>query len=240
MTHTNADQIERAVKDRGIMRYSPRSCSICNSPLSYIFSRDGSAAAFDSRCDCGSYSEPQRQTFVDIADLFNMQTPETFAAMWADFLAQGTRKPPEPIEFGYTNYRGEYSIRRAVPVRVYFGSTEWHPEPQWLMSAFDLEKGADRDFALKDIGLRPVETAAVYIAVDHTGCIHSSEDKENTIAIAKQNLESTRRGLVENLPYQAVFNAIADAVQTVDANIGISVATFKSALAHTLKGGEGK
>ncbi len=51
----------------------------------------------------------------------------------------------------YTNYRGETSLRRIVPERIHFGSTEWHPEPQWLLDAVDIEKKATRSFALKDI-----------------------------------------------------------------------------------------
>jgi predicted DNA-binding transcriptional regulator YafY len=55
-----------------------------------------------------------------------------------------------PIEFGYTNWRGVTSVREAIPIRVWYGSTEWHPEPQWLLTAYDVEKQADRDFALTD------------------------------------------------------------------------------------------
>lgn len=51
----------------------------------------------------------------------------------------------------YTNYRGETSIRRIVPERIWFGATDWHPEEQWLLEAVDLDKHAARSFALKDI-----------------------------------------------------------------------------------------
>jgi len=50
----------------------------------------------------------------------------------------------------YTNWRGETSVRTITPIRVWFGSTDWHPEPQWLLRAFDHDKNAERDFALKD------------------------------------------------------------------------------------------
>jgi len=56
----------------------------------------------------------------------------------------------EPLTFTYRNWRGEIAERRAIPRRVYFGATEWHPEPQWLLRALDVDKGAERDFALKD------------------------------------------------------------------------------------------
>lgn len=58
----------------------------------------------------------------------------------------------EPIQFGYTNYRGEYSERRATPIRFEFQSTEHHPEQQWIMHAMDHDKGL-RAFALADMVL---------------------------------------------------------------------------------------
>lgn len=51
----------------------------------------------------------------------------------------------------YTNYRGETALRTVIPEGIYFGSTEWHPEPQWLLNALDVEKAQNRSFALKDI-----------------------------------------------------------------------------------------
>ncbi|WP_019170724.1 WYL domain-containing protein [Pseudaminobacter salicylatoxidans] len=58
----------------------------------------------------------------------------------------------QPVKLIYTNWRGETAERTITPLRVFFGSTEWHPEPQWLLRAFDHDKQAERDFALKDFG----------------------------------------------------------------------------------------
>ena len=55
------------------------------------------------------------------------------------------------IEILYTNYRGETGRRKIVPSSLRFGSTEFHPEPQWLLEAFDLEKQAARTFAMAAI-----------------------------------------------------------------------------------------
>ena len=57
-----------------------------------------------------------------------------------------------PLRITYRNWRGEVSERNIVPQSVWFGATEWHPEPQWLLSALDTDKGAARDFALADFG----------------------------------------------------------------------------------------
>jgi len=56
----------------------------------------------------------------------------------------------QAAEFEYVNYRGETARRKVVPISIKWGSTEWHPEEQWLLKAYDLEKEAIREFALKD------------------------------------------------------------------------------------------
>jgi hypothetical protein len=70
--------------------------------------------------------------------------------------------PPQerPFVFTYRNYRGEVSDRRAILTSVRFGTSEWHPEPQWLLVAFDLDKQAEREFVLADISAPSVAAAA--------------------------------------------------------------------------------
>lgn len=51
----------------------------------------------------------------------------------------------------YTNYKGVTGTRRIVPIEINFGHNEWHTEDQWLMRALDIDKNAERTFALKDI-----------------------------------------------------------------------------------------
>jgi predicted DNA-binding transcriptional regulator YafY len=60
-------------------------------------------------------------------------------------------KDGKPISFTYKNWRGESSRRTALPLRIWYGSSEWHPENQWFLRAHDMEKGEERDFALADI-----------------------------------------------------------------------------------------
>lgn len=57
----------------------------------------------------------------------------------------------QKVTIVYTNYRGETGERKIVPKKIWFGSTEWHPEEQWLLDTYDVEKQADRSFAMKDI-----------------------------------------------------------------------------------------
>lgn len=55
------------------------------------------------------------------------------------------------VQIKYTNWRGEHGERVIIPRSIFFGSTAWHPEPQWVLEAHDMDKGATRYFALKDI-----------------------------------------------------------------------------------------
>ncbi|MCR5146860.1 MAG: WYL domain-containing protein [Clostridia bacterium] len=55
------------------------------------------------------------------------------------------------VKILYTNWKGVTSYRNIVPKSVEFKSTEWHPEEQWILNAYDVDKRADRTFALKDI-----------------------------------------------------------------------------------------
>lgn len=67
------------------------------------------------------------------------------------------------VTIDYTNWRGERSLRRVAPRRFFYGASEWHPEPQWLMEAFDLDHAAVRTFALAGVhswSERPAANAA--------------------------------------------------------------------------------
>lgn len=55
------------------------------------------------------------------------------------------------VKIVYTNYRNETSSRNILPIQIYFGATEWHTDQQWLLKAYDIEKDAERCFAIKDI-----------------------------------------------------------------------------------------
>jgi len=57
----------------------------------------------------------------------------------------------KPVKILYTNYRGETSVRNILPKKLYFGSTEYHKDEQWLLLADDLDKNEERTFAMKDV-----------------------------------------------------------------------------------------
>lgn len=59
--------------------------------------------------------------------------------------------PQKVVKILYQNYRGEISYRDILPGKIWFGATNWHKEEQWLLEAHDIEKGALRNFAIKDV-----------------------------------------------------------------------------------------
>lgn len=69
------------------------------------------------------------------------------------------KRPDQPAHIvEYTNWRGETARRTIIPIRMWWGATEWHPEEQWILTAWDVEKDAARDFAWQD--MRPVQNPA--------------------------------------------------------------------------------
>jgi|GEM_PF-2408058 len=67
---------------------------------------------------------------------------------------------PTALKINYTNWRGETAERTVMPQSIYFGSTRWHPEPQWLLRALDMNRLEDRDFALAGISAAPQPAAS--------------------------------------------------------------------------------
>jgi predicted DNA-binding transcriptional regulator YafY len=69
------------------------------------------------------------------------------------WLSDGRREMSKEREvvIDYTNWRGERAHRRIIPLGVSFTSNEWHPTPQWLLLAIDVEKDAERTFAMCSI-----------------------------------------------------------------------------------------
>ncbi len=55
------------------------------------------------------------------------------------------------IKVLYTNWKGETDQRRIIPLSVKYGKTEYHPEGQWLMEVWDVDKKAYRIYAFAGI-----------------------------------------------------------------------------------------
>lgn len=55
------------------------------------------------------------------------------------------------VRFLYMNHKGVTALRTVRPIRLWFGSTCYHPDPQWLLECFDLDKLETRDYAMNGI-----------------------------------------------------------------------------------------
>ena len=55
------------------------------------------------------------------------------------------------MQWTYVNWRGQKRVRRVLPHHLWFGSTEYHPEKQWLIQCTDLQDGKQKDFAVSGI-----------------------------------------------------------------------------------------
>ena len=60
-------------------------------------------------------------------------------------------KDKKKIKILYTNWKNETRYRLIEPISIEFKSTKWHLEEQWILNAIDIEKDAQRAFAIKDI-----------------------------------------------------------------------------------------
>jgi len=56
-----------------------------------------------------------------------------------------------PIKVKYKNWQGQIGIRTIIPLPVHYGHTDFHSHDQWLLDVWDVEKDAQRTYALMDI-----------------------------------------------------------------------------------------
>lgn len=83
------------------------------------------------------------QVIVDILEIgAEDEPPATAGYDWTIYL------PPARLSFTYTNHAGDTAQRTVINPTIYHGSTDYHPEPQWLLRAYDVDKRGERIFAI--------------------------------------------------------------------------------------------
>lgn len=55
------------------------------------------------------------------------------------------------IKVRYNNWKNEIGVRTIIPQKIWYGHTEYHSDSQWLMDVWDVEKDAQRTYAMMDI-----------------------------------------------------------------------------------------
>lgn len=61
----------------------------------------------------------------------------------------------------YTNWRKETSVRNIRFQKLWYGCTDFHPQAQWLIDGYCLDRQADRTFALRDMAPANHEPLAI-------------------------------------------------------------------------------
>jgi len=63
-------------------------------------------------------------------------------------LAHDEAKAHQVLKFYYTNYKGEFAQRCVRPLTVRWGTSDFYPDPGWLLSCWDLDKNDIREFSM--------------------------------------------------------------------------------------------
>lgn len=82
-----AEQVREAVQKSGRTFWPLHSCSICKTPVGYIF--NGDYIGYSSACDCTRYDAgPRPSSWQDLADTVNRQTDEVSERMMRELSDQ--------------------------------------------------------------------------------------------------------------------------------------------------------
>ncbi len=120
--------------------------------LDDIDTLDDSCKSFDTAFRKKTYQVQQNRHEMIRSDGQHLYRLDT--GMRIDDEGQLAAAPKNPLErevltITYRNHRDEIAERHIIPQRVWFGTTEWYPDPQWLLSAWDKDREVERDFAMK-------------------------------------------------------------------------------------------
>lgn len=55
------------------------------------------------------------------------------------------------VSFSYKNWREEIKVYEVKPIKIWYGSTEFHKDEQFFLKAMDVTRNVERDFAINDI-----------------------------------------------------------------------------------------
>ncbi len=57
----------------------------------------------------------------------------------------------QKVLLDYTNYAKQRSVRQIFPIKMVYEATQRHPEQQWLVYAWDIERKDYRYFAMQEM-----------------------------------------------------------------------------------------
>ena len=109
---------------------------------------------------CGKLYKQQCEQFGNLDGMSGSchyckeESIELFKACWdreySKVETKSTKYTPT-LQFEYKNWQGKISIRKVIPYKIWFGNTNFHKDEQYLLHVYDIDKCAERNFALKDV-----------------------------------------------------------------------------------------
>lgn len=73
-------------------------------------------------------------------------------------------------EFEYNNWRGETEVRRVIPDRiVWMDAPDYGYKPGWFLIAWDMKRGAMRQFSFDPERMRPAQEDGQRVALSVNG-----------------------------------------------------------------------
>lgn len=86
------------------------------------------------------------------------------------------------VSFWYTNHTGKVAKRWVVPLRIWYGETEYYEGPRWFLEAHDQDRNATRNFSLERItdqeppfhGLTAAQAERYFLAIDEAAGVVQS------------------------------------------------------------------
>ena len=88
------DELTGLVRERKIRWWGVRDCSICESPIGYVFEPNGNVF-FDGSCDCSRGSDLRPSSMNDVAYHIERQDPKIRERLLSEFRCLGA-DPSQP------------------------------------------------------------------------------------------------------------------------------------------------
>jgi len=101
------------------------------------------------------------------------------------------------ITIRYTNHRGETADRRIIPICLRFAATEWHPDEQWLIDAYDVDRQVVRSFALAGIQSRTPPPANSGLLAACLAVIQSADANSHGYDVPAEAINAVRAAVAK-------------------------------------------
>jgi len=95
------------------------------------------------------YHQNKHERSTELNEYFNNWINRLIPIIFSDLYKRFTVN--DEVTFTYKNWKDNIEKRIVIPQKIFFGSTEYYPTDQVLLSGFDLNRNSERVFAFKNI-----------------------------------------------------------------------------------------